>query len=88
MDRDGSPEKEEVDEECRVRLKGGIRRREGAEGREQEQDKWGSQGGAGDLALGANRKPLCRKEQEEQLRQGRGERKWTDMRSHPALRGF
>ena len=31
MDRDGSPEKEEVDEECRVRLKGGIRRREGAE---------------------------------------------------------
>ena len=73
---------EEVDEEGRVRLRGGSRRREGAEGREQ------------DLSSGANREPLGNKEQgngqgaavresrrEEQLRQGREKRKRPADRS-------
>ena len=57
---------EEVDEEGRVRLKSEGRRRDGAEGREQEQDRRRSQGAAGDLASGANREPLGRKEQGEE----------------------
>ena len=79
---------EEVDEEGRVRLKGGSRRRAGAEGY---------------LASGANREPLgkkeqgneqgaaggmsLRKEQEEQLCQGRDKRKRQDRRSQSSDSG-
>ena len=88
---------EEVDKEGRVRQRVGSRRREGVEGRGQEQGRRVSHGASGEPTSGANREPLGRKEQgnwqgaaggrsrrqeqEEQLRQGRDERKRTDNRS-------
>ena len=87
---------EEVDEEGRVRLRVGSRRREGAGIREQEEGGDGH-GAPSEPTSGANREPLGRKEQgngqgaaggrsrreeqEEQLRQGREKRKRPDRRS-------
>ena len=92
---------EEVDEEGRVRLKVGSRRR-GAGGGEQEKGRRASHDGPGRPASGANREPLCRKErgngqgasgggsrreEEEKLCQGRDKRKRLGRRSQSSGSG-